>query len=154
MNDDIAFLKPTSWADCETTLYLKPVPADWLAKADPQQNPWRAGVVKVLKMLHAEGITEQKVFSTHTPYVYRRVLATQILQKYGVWEKFPMEMAYFHHHAVNPTQITTEKTWGYPFGEARFLNYSDKVLTESLKRALRELFPETPRWELAVSYGA
>jgi hypothetical protein len=64
-----------------------------------------------------------------------------------------MELAYFHHHAVNPTQITTEKAWGYPFGEARFLNYADKVITEGLKRALRELLPDTPQWELAVNYG-
>jgi len=153
MNDDIAFLKPTTWADCETTLYTKPIPPDFLKKADPQQNPWRAGVVKILQKLADEGITDQKVFSTHTPYVYRRVLATEILRKYGVWQKFPMEMAYFHHHAVNPTQITTEKAWGYPFGDAMFLNYADKVITEGLKRALRELFPDTPRWELIVNYG-
>jgi hypothetical protein len=153
MNDDIAFLKPTTWEDCETTLYVKPVPADWLSKANPQQNPWRLGVVKILQKLADEGITDQKVYSTHTPYVYRRVLATEILRKYGVWEKFPMELAYFHHHAVNPKQITNEKAWGYPFGDAMFLNYADKVITEGLKRAIRELFPTTPRWELAVNYG-
>jgi hypothetical protein len=64
-----------------------------------------------------------------------------------------MELAYFHHHAVNPTQITTEKVWGLPFGEAHFLNYADKILSPALKTAIRDLLPEVPQWEMVLNYG-
>lgn len=153
MNDDIVMLRPTTWEDCEKTLYLKDIPADFLETKGEQVNAWRAGVIKIIGELKKNGITDMKVFSTHTPYVYRRILAQEILRKYGVWEKFPMELAYFHHHHANLTQITNEKAWGVPFGEARFLNYADKVLTENLKRAIRDLLPEVPRWEMVLSYG-
>jgi len=154
MNDDIVMLKPTTWADCEVTLYEKPIPDGFIERANVQSNKWREGVVRVLKELAKNGITEQKVFSTHTPYVFRRKLALEVLRKYGTWEKFPMEMAYFHHHGNNVTRITTEKTTGVPFGEARFLNYADRNLTEVLKRELRTMFTITPPWELKVDYGA
>lgn len=153
MNDDIVLLRDTTWADCEKTLYMKDVSDDFLTRAVTKGNTWREGVVRLLQMLHDEGIKNQKVFSTHTPYVFHRALAVEILEKYGLWEKFPMELAYFHHHAVNPTQITTEKVWGLPFGEAQFLNYADKILTPALKTAIRDLLPEAPQWEMVLNYG-
>lgn len=153
MNDDITLLKDTTWEDCEKTLYLKDVPPEFLARDAPQGNTWREGVVRMLRELAKEGITEQKVFSTHTPYVFRRVLALEILRKYGVWEKFPMELAYFHHHHANLTRLTTERATGTPFGDAQFLNYADKTLTAGLKEAVKALLPETPKWEMVLSYG-
>ena len=153
MNDDITLLQDTTWEDCEKTLYLKDVAPDFLTRVAPQGNSWREGVVRMLRELAKEGITDQKVFSTHTPYVFRRVLALEILRKYGVWEKFPMELAYFHHHHANLTQITTERATGIPFGDAKFLNYADKTLTEGLKMAVMKLLPETPKWEMVLSYG-
>lgn len=64
-----------------------------------------------------------------------------------------MELAYFHLHAVDPVKLTTEKAWGVPFGEAQFLNFADKILTEGLKRAITELLPTRPRWEMNVGFG-
>ena len=107
----------------------------------------------MLRALAGEGIRDQKVFSTHTPYVYQREKAMEILRKYGVWEKFPMELAYFHHHAVDPVLMTTERAVGLPFGEAQFLNYSDRTLSELMKRAVMELLPDHPAWEMVVNYG-
>jgi len=153
MNDDITLLRDTTWEDCEKTLYLKDVPADFLTRPVPVGNTWREGVVRMLGILAKEGITDQKVFSTHTPYVFRRVLALEILRKYGAWEKFPMELAYFHHHHANLTLLTNERATGVPFREAQFLNYADRTLTESLKRAVMELLPETPRWEMLLNYA-
>jgi hypothetical protein len=152
MNDDIVLLKSTTWEDCEQTLYLRDVAPDFLSKVVPQGNAWREGVVHILRELSKEGITEQKVFSTHTPYVYQREKALEIIKKYGLWEKFPMELAYFHHHAVNPVRITGEKAIRTPFGDARFLGYSDKTLTEEMKKAIRDLFPNVPRWEMVLKY--
>jgi len=153
MNDDILLLRPTTWEDCEKTLYLKDIPEDFHRRADPQANAWRVGIVRVLAMLSEMGIKNQKVFSTHTPYVYEREKAMDVIRKFGVWEKFPMEMAYFHLHAVDPVKITTEKAWGVPFGEAQFLNFADKILTEGLKRGITELLPNRPQWEMNVGFG-
>ena len=153
MNDDIVLLHPTTWADCRKTLYMKDVGPEFLENANTQGNPWREGCLKMLRALAGEGIREQRVYSTHTPYVYKREEAMEILKKYGVWEKFPMELAYFHHHAVDPTRVTTERAMGLPFGTARFLNYSDRTLTEELKRAIMTLLPERPPWEMVVNYG-
>jgi hypothetical protein len=153
MNDDILLLRPTTWEDCEKTLYLKDIPEDFHRRADPQANAWRVGIVRVLAMLSEMGIKNQKVFSTHTPYVYDREKAMDVIRKFGVWEKFPMEMAYFHLHAVDPVKITTEKAWGVPFGEAQFLNFADKILTEGLKRGITELLPNRPQWEMNVGFG-
>lgn len=153
MNDDVLFLKPTGWEDCRTTLYQKPIPPSFLENAPTQDNPWRQGVLHILKALAAEGIRDQKVFSTHTPYLFEREKALAILEKYGVWEKFPMEMAYFHHHAVSPTMLTTEKATGAPFGDARFLNFTDRLLGPALKQAIVEAFPERPPWEMDLNFG-
>lgn len=154
MNDDIMMLRPTTWEDCEKTLYLKDIPADFHKRADPQSNPWRLGVVKVLGMLAELGFTEHKVYSTHTPYVFDREKAMDVIRKFGVWEKFPMEMAYFHLHAENPVKITSEKAQGYPFGEAQFLNFADRLLTEGLKREIQLLLPTRPKWEMDIGFGA
>ena len=153
MNDDIMMLRPTTWEDCEKTLYLKDIPADFHKRADPQSNPWRLGVVKVLGMLAELGFTEHKLYSTHTPYVFDREKAMDVIRKFGVWEKFPMEMAYFHLYAENPVKITSEKAQGYPFGEAQFLNFADRLLTEGLKREIQLLLPTRPKWEMDIGFG-
>jgi hypothetical protein len=64
-----------------------------------------------------------------------------------------MELAYFHHHHANLTQLTTERATGAPFGNAQFLNYADKTLTTGLKSAVKELLPEIPKWEMVLNYG-
>ena len=153
MNDDIVMLRETGWADCRRTLYLKDVGPEFLERAETQANPWREGVVRILRALAGEGIRQQRVYSTHTPYVYRREQAMEILRKYGVWEKFPMELAYFHHYAVDPVQITGERVTGLPFGDARFLNYADRSLSDALKREIAALLPDCPAWELPLNWG-
>lgn len=154
MNDDIAMLRETGWADCEVPLYLKDIPMSFLNEVDPQSNPWREGCVRILRALAGEGVKDLKVFSTHTPYVYEREKAIAVLKKYGVWEKFPMELAYFHHHGEGAVKITTEKAADVPFGDARFLNYTDRTLSQALKNAVMELLKDRPAWEIDVKFGA
>jgi hypothetical protein len=109
--------------------------------------------LKVLRALAGEGIKDFKVYSTHTPYVFEREKAIKVMEKYGVWEKFPMELAYFHEHSADPRRVTTEKTDRAPFGDAKFLNYSDRILSSELKEEIKKLLPNTPSWEMKINFG-
>ena len=147
MNDDIVLLKPVTWRDCEVTRYLRDVSPDFLTRTHVNLNPWRIGVLKVSRQLAKEGITDQKVFSTHMPYVFERTKALDVFRRFGTWEKFPMEIPYFHLYGENPVQIGDERAHGLPFGDAMFLNYADRHLTHELKEALIERFPQPAEWE-------
>ena len=153
MNDDIIMCNKVTWADCERTLYVKDVTPEFIENAEAQTNPWRAGVLKVLRALKAEGMGNLRVFSTHTPYVYIREKAVEVMTRYGTWEKFPMELAYFHHHAVDPVKMTTERTETLPAAEALFLNYTDRTLTASLKHEIAGRFSGVAPWELNVQFA-
>ena len=153
MNDDILMVNPVTWADCERTMYLKPVAPDFVKNAGAQINPWREGCLRIFRALALEGIKDLRVFSTHTPYVYLRGKAVEVMKKYGVWEKFPMELAYFHHHAVDPVLMNGERTEAMPAGDALFLNYSDRTLTAAMKRAIADEFTDLAPWELNVRFA-
>lgn len=148
-NDDQILLKPTTWADCETPYYLKDVGPDFLDTAASGNNPWREGVIRVLRQLKAEGITDQKVFSTHLPYVWEREKALEVFEKFGIWEKFPMELLMGHLHGKNPKLLTTERTQELPNTEAQFLNFADRHLTDAFKAEIVKLFPDAASWEVA-----
>lgn len=152
MNDDILFLKPTSWEDCEQTRYIRDIPKDFLTKPEVQTNPWRIGAKQLLRRLAAEGITEQRVYSTHTPMVYKRDEALDILQRYGVYDKVAFELPYFHHHAVNPVMLGDDRTHTAPFGDAKFLNFTDNHLTAGLRKAVTDLLPDFSSWELVAKF--
>jgi hypothetical protein len=153
MNDDIIMCNPVLWAGCERTLYMKDVGEEFLRVAETQTNPWREGALKVLRALNGEGVKNLRVYSTHTPYVYEREKAVEVMRKYGTWEKFPMELAYFHYHAIDPVKITTERTETLPAKEALFLNYTDRTLTAALKKEIAECFSEAAPWELNVKFA-
>lgn len=151
MNDDIWFLRPGTWADCEVPRYLRDIGPEFLQKAQEQTNPWRRGVVQVLKRLAGMGKTEQKVFSTHTPYVFEREKVRDVFSKFETWEKFPMEMAYFHLHGKDPQLLGDLRVHELPFGDALWLNCADRHLTPAVKAALMELLPDPAPWEADVS---
>lgn len=150
MNDDIWFLKPSTWTECAVPRYLKEVGPEFLDKAETQTNPWRRGVIHVLKKLAEMGITEQKVFSTHTPYVYEREKVLDVFAKFGVFEKMALELPYFHLHGKDPQPLGAMRTQELPFGDAMWLNCADRHLTPEMKRALTELLPEPAPWEAAI----
>jgi len=148
MNDDVFFLKPTTWEECATPLYLAPIQQEFLDKVLPQANAWRQGVVKVLQQLHQMGYEDHKIYSTHTPYVYERDKSVEVLEEFGVWDKMPFEMAYFHMFPEGSRKVTTEKTVDHNFGDANYLNLVDAALTKEVKQALADLLPDYPAWEL------
>jgi hypothetical protein len=98
MNDDILLLRPTTWDDCAVPYYLGTLDQGWVDTAAPKDNPWRKGVVRVMKQLREMGMTELRIYSTHMPYVYERVKAIEVLGEFGLWRKMPRELAYFHMH--------------------------------------------------------
>lgn len=155
MNDDIVMLKPTSWDDAARPLHQGEVNDEFLAKMAHGDNLWRQGVLRVIRDLQTVGkVDRPKVFSTHTPYLYERDRAVEMFRTYGVWDKMPLEMAYGNTYWQDALPIGTEKTTEFPFGEARYLNHTDKLLTPEVKAALVEMFPDFAPWELRLPFKA
>ena len=62
----------------------------------------------------------------------------------------PFELAYFHRHAVDPLRMTDERAMTADFGNARFLNWTDNLLTPELREAIKTLLPDYAPWELVA----
>lgn len=152
MNDDIMFVNPTTWEDCERTLYLRDIAEDFIDNAKPQNNAWRAGCIYALKQLRRRGIKKFRVYSTHTPYVFEREKAVEVLREFGCFEKFPMELFYFHIHGKKSVKCEEYRTQEAPFGDKLFLNFTDPMLTATLREAIAERLPDYAPWELAVKF--
>jgi hypothetical protein len=152
MNDDIVLTNPVTWDDCRVPRFLKPTQDDWVTQIAANGNPWREGVARLIADLRLHGHTDLRMFSTHTPYVYRRDDAIQIFEKYGVWEKMPFELAYFHEFGKDPQPLNGVRAQAAPFGDALFLNYSDGLLTPELKAAIAEMLPEKMLWETSQAF--
>lgn len=152
MNDDICFLKPTSWEDCEVPRYLRDVGPEFLKNYTTNPNPWREGCVRILRQLQSMGITDHKVFSTHTPYVWDRKKALEVFEKFGVWEKMAFEIAYFHLFGEGAELMGDLRTTELPNDTARFLSYADQNLTCAVKDGLKKLFPDFAEWEVKIPF--
>ena len=152
MNDDIFLLKEVGWGDFETPRYLREVGPEFLEKAGEQKNPWRAGCLKVLGQLRDEGVTDQKVYSTHTPYLFERSKAAATLRRFGAWDKMPFELAYFNLWAESPELLGDWRATSAPFGDATCLNFSDRTLVMDLRKAVVERFPDYAPWELQAKF--
>jgi hypothetical protein len=151
MNDDICFLKPTRWEDV-TPLHLGPITDEFVERFNTDPNPWRKGFVRAVTDLKFYGCEELFNYSTHTPYVYERQKVAEVLERFGIWPKIPLETLYHNFHASDGTCITDEKAVHPPFGDARFLNYRDEVLTPALKTTILELLPDFAPWELKAGF--
>lgn len=152
MNDDILFLRQTQWGDCRTPLYLRPVHEDFMVQVSPPSNPWQSGILRALADLSHHGCEEPLLFSTHTPYVFPRGQAVECFRQFGVWPKIPLEMILFNRYAKNPVQMTDERVQELPFGTAKFLNFTDKLLKPELKDAIKSLLPDFAPWELKIPF--
>jgi len=134
--------------------YLRPVRKDWTTQAGEEANDWQKGVIRMLTDLQLHGHTELLLYSTHLPYVYRRNEALETLRKFGVWEKIPFELAYFHEHAVNPQLVGGMLVTDENFGSAKVLNHNDGTLTRELKEKLMAMFPDRAEWETSQDFPA
>ena len=153
LNDDVMFVNPTTWEDCERTLYLRDVGEDFLSKARSGSNAWRAGCLQVLKQIKRRGVRKMRGFSTHTPYVFVRKKALEVLGEFGAWDKMPYELAYFHLHAKRKLgKCEDYRVQGPDFGDKPFLNFTDATLTAELKAAIEARFPDYAPWEFRAKF--
>ena len=153
MNDDIVLLKDVGWDEVSVPRYVREVDPEAAVAAPVQEIPWREGCRRVLKALVAGGTGDLKLFSTHTPYVYEREKALEVLRRFGVHEKMPLELAYFNTHPQGATPIGQDRVHGLPLDGATYLNYTDRHLTPELKDDLRRRFPDFAPWELEVDFN-
>ena len=152
MNDDIVFLKDTTWDEVATPLHLGPVDNNLMAVLRNEPNSWRKGVLRAIDSLKYRGITEPLNFSTHTPYVFQRAKALPIFREFGVWSKMPFETLYFNLHPEGAQHLAGRRTQSPEFGDAKYLNYLDPKLTPQLKTAIHDLLPDYAEWELKSKF--
>lgn len=148
-SDDILFLKPTSEEDLNTPGYL-PDLVPRLPSLLEQENRWQRSRAYVTGRLHHEnGVDRVPDFSTHTPGLYHREHARKTFDHFGVWYKFPFELAY---HALLGSE-------GRPCDDKadlqsrddpamRWINLEDEwVGNEEFIGWLAARFPKPSKWE-------
>jgi len=153
MNDDIVLLKDVGWDEVSVPRYVREIDFADAVTAPPQAIPWRESFRQVMLQLIKEGVTDLKLFSTHTPYVYEREKALEVLRRFGNYEKIPLEMCYFNLHPEGATPIEEDRVHGLPLDGATYLNHTDRHLTPELKDELRRRFPEFAPWELKMAFN-
>jgi hypothetical protein len=153
MNDDIVLLKDVGWEDVSVPRYVREIDPQVAVAAPEQEIPWREACRRVLKQLVAEGTKNLRLFSTHTPYVYERKKVMEVLRRFGVHEKMPLELAYFNTHPKEATPIGEDRVHGLPLDGATYLNYADRHLTTELRDELRRRFPDFASWELKIEFS-
>lgn len=151
-NDDTLFVNPTTWDDCRPNYYLRDVGKDFLTNARAGSNLWRAGCIHVLKKVKSLTRRKLRVFCTHVPYVFRRKEVLDVFEKFGLWEKMPVEIAVMHLHPHKTTLLDGQRVQGPEFGEAKFLNFTDPMLTPELKAAIEKEFPDFATWEVVAKF--
>lgn len=150
-NDDTKLLRSTGWEDLRRPYHFSEIPEELLEKFRADPNPWRTGFLKAYETLKPM-VPEVKNFSVHLPYLYRREQAIEVLEAYGAEFKMPFELYYFNLHGAGARVLNGERVQGLPFGEARFLNHTDNLLTEELKNAVATRFPDWAPWEARISF--
>ncbi len=152
MNDDILFLKDTTWADVEKPLHFGPVTPELRQSMIQDPNPWKQGYLRMLDLLAAEGVTEPVHYSTHTPYVFRRAEVMEVFEKFGCWSKMAMEGFVFNLFPREGIPCNGHRTQTADFGDARYLNHTDKLLTDELKEAIEARWPNPAKFEVKAPF--
>lgn len=109
MNDDIFMLAPQSPETLSVAREMGDLRSR-LGETMVAQNTWRRGLGQVLMRLHHHGKPTRN-FSTHTPYLYERERAREVLEVFGAYHKIPFETAYYNWHGT-PWTACVEKSRG------------------------------------------
>ena len=145
--DDFYLLRPTGWDDFREALHRGSL-ATRAEKYLRSDDGWLRTLGTVCRDLQKAGITNPKDFATHTPFRYERRKAVETLERFHLRYRGSFETLYFNHHATPARRIRMEKAKALPAApEARFLNHSDKTLTNELRRGISCLFPLPAPWE-------
>ena len=150
INDDMYFLKDTTVDDHQVPLRfgdLVPRIPSLLAS----DNRWQRGRGHLASRLHHEqGMDEIPDFSVHYPFLFERDKARAVFDHFGIWHKYPMEVAYhgLHRSVGRPAdEFATFETRDAP--GKRWLNVQDPLEAgEEWGRWMADRFPNPSRWEV------
>jgi hypothetical protein len=150
MNDDILFLRPTSEAEFAEPVYLEEDTIAAIPQMMQQGNKWQIGCAVVAARLHHErGVDRLPNFSTHTPYLFHRKQLRKTIEYFGIWFKFPMELAYFGLLGAEGRPCR-EKAAMHELDDPnmRWFHVPDSAVEDENFRAwLERKFPRASRWE-------
>ena len=148
MNDDIDYLRRTSWDDLRVALtrggnLLRRMRANLACS-----SRWKRGVGRATASLHHHGADHVADFSTHTPYLFERAKSLATLRRHGVWWKLPFETLYHNDHGSPRRPCGEEKTNTLPCGpEPRFLNHGAAGPDPRTQQELQARFATPAPWE-------
>lgn len=140
MNDDIMFLKDTTWEDLVRPVRRQPREQMTLPKANDwakSKNGWMRRLGQIMIELHNQGRTTWR-FSTHTPYWYEADKLKACMDEFGpLGYKVAIENAYFNiyidqfgvDHIDDTFRIRTRRS-RFPmdeYADKRFINLTPRI---------------------------
>jgi hypothetical protein len=150
MSDDTFLLRSTSISEIAETLYL----GDNLVEKIPQlmhsENKWHVGRGVIAARLHHElGIDHLPDFCTHTYYLFEREKIRKTVEYFGIWFKFPLNLACYGMHGVEGRLCTEKANVGNLDDPLmRWFNVPDaEVGNQELREWMEKKFPVPSRWE-------
>lgn len=152
-NDDFYLLKETSWDDLRVALRLGRLDVnveERLASGDG----WQRTLGTVCRDLQKKGRHTLWNFATHTPFLYERDKAIEVLEKFHLRYRGSFENLYHNWHGTPSRNCGKLRTRRLPAPEARFLYHHDNTLTGALKAGLRAAFPDPAPWEMAADQAS
>ena len=149
MNDDILFLKDTGEDDLQIPLRLNDLVPE-LPRLLHEENRWKRARGHVVGRLHHEnGLDSVADFSTHVGYLFERKHARKVFDHFGVWHKFPMELAYHGLLESTGRRCDEKASWETRDDPAmRWLNVDDAwTMKHEFMTWLTAKFPQPSKWE-------
>jgi hypothetical protein len=134
MNDDIFMLADQSPADFALAGDLGEM-SHRLGETMAAMNQWRRNLGQVLMRCYHHGRGTFN-FSTHTPYLYRRDLAREVLERFGVMWKLPFETAYHNWHRTPHSPLSGKAAGPHDLAANRWINPSFRQVTEAFRAEL------------------
>jgi mannosyltransferase OCH1-like enzyme len=145
-NDDFYLLQETGWDDLRVALRLGRLDAD-VEQRLQSRDGWQRTLGRVCRDLQKAGRSEVWNYATHTPFLYERDKAIEVLEKFHLRYRGSFENLYHNWHRTPSRPAGKLRTTRLPAPGARFLYHHDKTLTPELKEAIRAAFPDPAPWE-------
>lgn len=149
MNDDILFLKDTTGEDLRIPLRLGDLVPE-LPRMLHEENRWTRARAHITGRLHHEnGMDVIRDFSAHVGYLFERSHARRTFDHFGVWHKFPMELAYHGLLGSEGRPCDEKATWETRDDPSmRWLNVDDSwIPDEAFVQWMTGRFPHASKWE-------
>ncbi len=150
MNDDILLLRPTTVDEMADPIYLDRNVIDDIPEWMQSTNKYVVGCAVIAARLHHElGIDYLPDFVTHTHFVFDRKLARETIEHFGIWFKFPLELAYYGLSKAEGRKCTQKATIDQLDDPTmRWFNAPDsEVENQGFREWLERKFPHPSRWE-------